>query len=175
MVFYKCSIKLQTKLPQKNNSISPYIRFLILETMSKNKTYENEQIKVNWKPEVCIHAAECVKHAAEVFQPRSRPWVNLDKSSAEKVAAAIDLCPSGALSYELKNKSMDGEIKIEGEITEISVDHLRPTRIKGNFSIVDREGKVLLEGKKVASLCACGKTQKWPLCDGTHKTLPENQ
>ena len=143
--------------------------------MSKDKTYENEQIKVYWKPEVCIHAAKCVKHATDVFQPKNRPWINLEAGTTEKVASAIDQCPSGALSYELKNRTVENEFKIEGEITEISVEPLRPTRLKGNFTIVDREGKVLLEGKKVASLCACGKTQKWPLCDGTHKTLPENQ
>lgn len=68
------------------------------------RTYENDDIIVYWDSDLCIHVAECLKGNGEVFNLNQRPWVDLSKAPAEEIARVIDLCPSGALRYELKKK-----------------------------------------------------------------------
>lgn len=63
------------------------------------KRYSNEEITVVWKPEVCIHSTNCWKSLLPVFDPRKRPWVNMAGATSDKIMAAVDKCPSGALSY----------------------------------------------------------------------------
>ncbi len=109
----------------------------------------------------------------QVFDPRKRPWVNMTGATTEEIIAQIDKCPSGALSYKYnKDIDMAGVKENESETVEINVANMGPMRIKGEFVIKDREGNILLEGKKVASLCSCGHSKNKPFCDGMHKTLP---
>ena len=72
--------------------------------MGKIKTYETDEIIVYWNAELCQHAAECVKGLPEVFEVGRRPWIMPDRAPAEEIARVIDRCPSGALSYEFKEK-----------------------------------------------------------------------
>lgn len=66
------------------------------------KAYENDEIVVYWNPELCVHAAECIRGNPEVFDVSRRPWVDVSKAPAGEIAEIIDKCPSGALKYELK-------------------------------------------------------------------------
>ena len=51
-----------------------------LHTMTKKeeleaqgyKTYENEDIRVFWKPRICQHAGECARGNFNVFNPQRR-------------------------------------------------------------------------------------------------------
>ena len=45
--------------------------------MEEGKTveYKKEDIKIVWKPAVCIHAAECIKALPKVYHQRERPWL----------------------------------------------------------------------------------------------------
>lgn len=61
--------------------------------------YTNGEITVVWKPEVCIHSAVCFHGLPGVFDPRRRPWIELDQSTTPAITAQIEKCPSGALSY----------------------------------------------------------------------------
>lgn len=73
------------------------------ELISKGyKAYENDEIIVFWKPDLCVHATECVRGNNSVFNPTRRPWVDLSQGEASEIAQIIDKCPSGALKYELK-------------------------------------------------------------------------
>ena len=67
------------------------------------KSYENDEIRVFWNPNVCQHAAKCIQGNTAVFDPKRRPWIDLSQASAKEIAALIDQCPSKALLYELKN------------------------------------------------------------------------
>ncbi len=67
------------------------------------KIYENEEIIVFWNGNICKHAGECVKGSSKVFNPKRRPWIDLSKEKASKIANIIDKCPSQSLQYELKN------------------------------------------------------------------------
>mgnify|MGYP000996382618 CR=1 FL=1 len=96
---------------------------------NKIKHYYTEDITVVWNPELCHHAAECVKGLPEVFKPKERPWINPDCCTSEALKSTISKCPSGALSYSkgselntntIKNENMSEEIKeIENQIKGI--------------------------------------------------------
>lgn len=63
------------------------------------KRYTNDEITVVWKPETCIHSTLCWKGLIRVFNPKLRPWVNINGASSEQIVEQIQKCPSGALSY----------------------------------------------------------------------------
>lgn len=68
--------------------------------MIKTIQYKKDNFIINWKPEICQHAGICVKMLPQVYNPKDRPWVNLENASVEELKNQIDKCPSGALSYE---------------------------------------------------------------------------
>lgn len=68
------------------------------------KHYETDDLIITWQPEKCEHAGICVKRLPNVYDPKAKPWVKPENATTEELMAQIDACPSGALSYELKNK-----------------------------------------------------------------------
>ena len=66
------------------------------------KAYENDEIMVFWKPDLCEHATECIRGNNNVFDVSRRPWVDLSQAPASEIAEIIDKCPSEALKYALK-------------------------------------------------------------------------
>ena len=68
------------------------------------KTYESENIKVYFKPDVCKHAAECVRGLPSVFNVKKKPWVSPQNATAEEIMKVIDRCPSKALTYQQRNE-----------------------------------------------------------------------
>lgn len=65
------------------------------------KDYPGERITVSFDPEVCAHAAECVRGLPAVFDTRRRPWIDPDGATPQEVVEVVKRCPSGALRYEL--------------------------------------------------------------------------
>ncbi len=70
--------------------------------------YNNGEVTIVWKPDVCTHSTLCWKGLREVFNPTKRPWVDVKASSTEKIIEQVKKCPSGALSYYL-NTEKTGE------------------------------------------------------------------
>lgn len=66
--------------------------------------YKNEEIIVRFDPKVCIHSGVCVRGLRAVFDVGKQPWVNVEGATAEAIAEQIKRCPSGALSYEMREK-----------------------------------------------------------------------
>jgi uncharacterized Fe-S cluster protein YjdI len=66
------------------------------------KEYSNEDVTVVWEASKCQHAAECVKNAGNVFNPKERPWIKVENGTTAEITNAIDKCPSGALTYGKK-------------------------------------------------------------------------
>ena len=64
------------------------------------KHYSNGEITVIWKPALCQHSAICARGLPAVFNPRRRPWIELEHADAKTIAAQVERCPSGALSWE---------------------------------------------------------------------------
>lgn len=49
-----------------------------------------------------------------------------------------------------------------------------PYRVEGDWRLVDADGVALAlperKDPRRVSLCGCGMSLMWPICDGTHKT-----
>ncbi|UTW63875.1 (4Fe-4S)-binding protein [bacterium SCSIO 12741] len=121
------------------------------------KHYENEDIRITWKPSTCIHSTICWKGLIQVFNPKDRPWVKLDGASSERIAQQIDQCPSQALSYEWKKAPQN---------TDASKPDVKLTTAK----IAGKTPVVLdLEAGKPHAWCACGLSENQPWCNGAHK------
>lgn len=68
----------------------------------KTHRYEKDDLTIVWQPHLCEHSGNCVRALGGVFKPRERPWVQPENGETPEIMAAIDRCPSGALTYEQK-------------------------------------------------------------------------
>jgi len=64
------------------------------------KEYTNGDITVVWKPHLCTHSKKCWKGLIPVFDPRRKPWVDMNASSSERISKQVEDCPSKALSIK---------------------------------------------------------------------------
>ena len=133
---------------------------------SKVKQYKKEGLTINWEPEKCIHAAICVKTLPKVYDPNAKPWIKPEHATVDDLMRQIDQCPSGALSYELRQNSASGP----GEETEVEVMPNGPVLVKGKVRITHSSGKVEHKDRTTA-FCRCGASGNKPFCDGAHKKI----
>ncbi len=110
----------------------------------------------------CIHAAECVHGLPAVFDPNAKPWVNPDGADAAALAAAVDRCPSGALTIERP----DGGMASAPANNTATLTANGPTYLRGDIAMVLADGVVQTETRM--ALCRCGASQNKPYCDGSH-------
>lgn len=71
------------------------------EQESRGRRYAADGITVYFNPRTCWHSGVCVRGLPLVFDTSRRPWVDAAAASPQAIADQIDLCPSGALSYDL--------------------------------------------------------------------------
>jgi uncharacterized Fe-S cluster protein YjdI len=64
------------------------------------KRYSNGEITVVWKPEICAHSGICARGLPPVFDPKRKPWIELEHAESARIAEQVRACPSGALSLE---------------------------------------------------------------------------
>jgi uncharacterized Fe-S cluster protein YjdI len=129
------------------------------------KEYSNSEITIIWKPEKCIHAGECVKRLPKVYRPRKKPWLIIENATTEELKSQIEACPSGALSYNLKNQ--ENQEIVEPKI-KVTVLENGPLLVEGAITIAKSDGTV--ENKtKTTAFCRCGASANKPYCDGEHK------
>ena len=137
--------------------------------MANDKEYSNDEITVFWKPDICIHSAECVKGLPKVFNPEKKPWIDINAASAGEIASTINNCPSGALSYKLVNMLNEKNQSVINS-TKLKINRNGPIIVEGNFNLFDSEGN-LIETKSRAALCRCGASANKPFCDGSHSKI----
>lgn len=68
------------------------------------KEYSNGEVIIIWKQTLCQHSGNCVKSLSSVFSPQRRPWIDANSAPTNEIVAAINKCPSGALSYRYEKK-----------------------------------------------------------------------
>lgn len=68
----------------------------------KTHHYTNSEITIAWKPDLCIHSGICARGLSEVFDPRRKPWIEMDKATSQQIIDQVKKCPSGALSIAEK-------------------------------------------------------------------------
>lgn len=69
----------------------------------KTHHYSNGDITVIWKPDTCIHSGICFKGLPGVFDPRRKPWIEMDQATTDQIIEQVKKCPSGALSIADEN------------------------------------------------------------------------
>jgi uncharacterized Fe-S cluster protein YjdI len=70
----------------------------------KTRTYTNGEVTIIWKPRVCVHSTICFSGLPGVFDPGSRPWVNVQGGTTQQVIDQVKKCPSGALTYVMNSE-----------------------------------------------------------------------
>jgi uncharacterized Fe-S cluster protein YjdI len=62
--------------------------------------YRASTFVVRYDPNVCTHAAKCVRGLPAVFDVGRKPWVTVAGAPAGDIERQVRACPSGALSFE---------------------------------------------------------------------------
>jgi len=73
--------------------------------MARLQTYEGNGFAVTFDPDVCTHAAKCVRGLPAVFDVKRKRWIDVGAASGDAIAAQIERCPSGALQF-LKRRAI---------------------------------------------------------------------
>lgn len=133
------------------------------------KKYTNGEVTIVWKPSECIHSGICFRGLGDVFNPRLRPWITLERSTTDKIIDQVKKCPSGALSYYLNRDAEDDTVKVEAE-TIIETVPNGPLMVYGNVTIKDQNGN-LAKKNNATAFCRCGSSGNKPYCDGSHKKI----
>lgn len=142
-----------------------------------DRKYTNGEITVFWKPKLCIHATTCYRELIDVFNPRKRPWVDMEGAPTEEIIRVVKLCPTKALSYEYnqpqeaQEPQTSNQPEYNSEIdSEVRIMEDGPIILKGNFKLYDANGTEL-KSMKMVSLCRCGASKDLPYCDGSHRKI----
>lgn len=133
--------------------------------------YATDKVTVVWQPKLCIHSAICFKGLPEVFDPKARPWVNINGADAEHIIEQVGKCPSGALSIDTKDEPTPLDAKPTETQTQIQLQASGPLLVKGVVLIQWPDGREEKKEGNVA-LCRCGASGNKPYCDGSHRKLP---
>lgn len=135
------------------------------DVASKDKinSYEGAGVTVFYNRLLCSHAGECVRRAANIFDPKQRPWIQPDNGSVNEVREVVEACPSGALRWS--EPGGEAELLVKPDMS-ITVEKNGPYRVS-NIPVAAgywAEG----QSEKKYVLCRCGKSGNKPFCDGTH-------
>ncbi|MCW3123517.1 MAG: hypothetical protein JWQ38_3009 [Flavipsychrobacter sp.] len=131
------------------------------------KHYSKGDITVVWKPDLCIHSTVCWKGLSEVFNPKVRPWVNMEGADEARIIEQVSHCPSGALSYVMNNKETMANDTTEEVNTAMEVMKNGPLIVYGNITLKDAKGQEHHKNR-VTAFCRCGASANKPFCDGSH-------
>ncbi len=156
------------------------------------RDYTGEGITVHWDSDRCYHSERCTMGLPTVFDRASRPWVDVAGAPADRIAAVVDTCPSGALSYTRTDGGPIGRRgRTPGEDPAASlapeadwVPHTvaaeavlgatvvvtplenGPLSVDGTVAITRPDGA--LDVVEHCELCRCGHSANKPFCDGSH-------
>lgn len=154
-----------------------------------DRQYSNGEITVFWKPAKCIHATTCFRELLDVYNPRKRPWVNMQGATTERIIEVTDKCPTQAIYWKYNkdlseaekagNQSHDPDNEVNPEVLHQEKQPLRPKTtirimpdgpllLEGDFQLTGEDGKEI-KTMVMTSVCRCGNTLSPPFCDGTHR------
>ena len=142
-----------------------------MERDTMRKEYTNGEVTVVWQPNLCVHSTICWKEATglpQVFNPRVRPWVNIQGADTARIVAQVKKCPSGALSFFYNNRAMpDAESTAANTIARVEVLHNGPLLVQGSIVVKDQHGNET-QKQNTTAFCRCGQFANKPYCDGSH-------
>jgi len=139
--------------------------------LERRETYPGcTNILIRIDMSLCTSSGFCANHLTSISEMAS----HTDDTQVRALAIAmIEHCPSGALTYTLKNGGEDIEVDLPQQIaviTEITSEGpIRgPLWVTGGITIL-RADRQPVETRNRVMLCGCGHSQNKPLCDGSHR------
>lgn len=129
-----------------------------------DRVYSGDAADIRYSTKRCIHAAECVRNLAAVFDTNKRPWINPNGAPVDDIVEVVNRCPSGALHVERKDGGIEEAIPQKNVIT---VWRDGPLQFHGDLSIA--AAHVAVDQETRATLCRCGESKNKPFCDNSHK------
>lgn len=126
-------------------------------------TSTDGRITIHDNRNLCAHVGRCTDNLAAVFRLGTEPWIDADAATAEQIAAVIEQCPSGALSY-----TIDGTLHRDwGDAPSLGFAPGGPYMVSGGAELVDVD---LPQGGTTdhCALCRCGASDNKPFCSGKH-------
>jgi Dyp-type peroxidase family len=121
---------------------------------------ESDTVRLIVEGGLCIHSRNCVLSRPDVFVPNVEgAWLHPELATAEEIVQVAENCPSGAIRYERKD---GGAAEKPPMRNVVRVRENGPLAIHGDFTLA---GAPVIR----ATLCRCGKSNKKPYCDGSHK------
>jgi uncharacterized Fe-S cluster protein YjdI len=134
-----------------------------------DKKYTNGEVTILWKPDLCIHAGNCVQGLPKVFRPKEKPWIQPEEASSQALIEQVKKCPSGALSIFDEESKNEKIVKMENSKTSIEVIPNGPVKVGGPCEVQMPDGTSQTVEKGVF-LCRCGASTNKPFCDGSHRS-----
>ena len=138
------------------------------------KHYTNGEVTIIWKPDLCIHSANCIRGLPDVFNNRARPWITPEGAETNAIIEQVKKCPSGALSYTMNDATTSSYNKPEPEnltaAAKLTGLANGPLLVEGSFEYYNAKGE-LIATKGKAFLCRCGQSSNKPFCDSSHKKV----
>ena len=131
------------------------------------REYRSEEISVLWFAERCIHSAACIRALPGVFDPKRRPWVDIDAAGADQIADAVLRCPTGALHFARHDGGPQEPVP---ESTTIQTVPDGPLYVRGDVVVTTPEGYPIRRETR-AALCRCGQSEHMPFCDNSHRAI----
>jgi CDGSH-type Zn-finger protein/uncharacterized Fe-S cluster protein YjdI len=121
---------------------------------------EGAIISIDFEGRKCIHSRHCVLELPQVFKANTPgQWIDPDATSAEKLVAIAEKCPSGAIRYSRNDGNPNERAPL---VNILNIRENGPLAIRAALN---------LNGLDIgfrATLCRCGKSNNKPFCDGSH-------
>lgn len=127
--------------------------------------YVGKEITIHDNRSICAHAGRCTDGLPAVWRMKQEPWIDADGASKREIIDVVRSCPSGALSYTLREPG--GERAEGAGECSIFIAPGGPYAISGAAELGDQSLAAGANPEKI-TLCRCGGSKNKPLCDGTH-------
>lgn len=122
--------------------------------------YRGKKVAIRFDTAKCIHSRNCVLGNPKVFVANAPgEWIRPDEDSPEAIAALVQRCPSGALTYERLD---EGEQERAPQVNTVHLRENGPLAFHADMEIKGHGSCYR------ATLCRCGASRHKPFCDNSH-------
>jgi CDGSH-type Zn-finger protein len=128
------------------------------------KVFDGPELKLTDNKPLCVGSGFCTR-AGNIWNLTTHSDLYDFKDIA--IQEAWD-CPSGRLVvWDKSGKPLEPDFEPSIVLTEDQYGVIGPLWVRGEIEI-ESMGNIIYEKRNRVTLCRCGKSEKKPLCDGSH-------